>query len=377
MVASPDTLNSLANFSMLAPLWSDSRWRLLDTGLLPAAPNLALNQALLDSHEAGESPHTLRFLRFQPSALLGFHQSAEQELQLDACARAGITVQRRITGGGAIYFDPSHLGWELYLHRRLLPHADMAQVARQLCELAAQGISTLGVAAQFRPRNDIEVAGRKISGTGGAFSGPSLMYQGTLLLDMDVERMVSVLRIPAEKLRDKAIASARERVTSLRQLLGVIPPLEQVQQALATAFAEGLGIELIPAGLNDAEQARYQQVLAEMDTPKWVYQQQRPLAEAPLRQATHRVTGGLIHASVALDIRQQRLKQVWLTGDFFVYPPRRIWDLEAALKDLLLSELAQRVETFFQQNPTDMVLLTPADLVMAIQLACNFELPSL
>ena len=81
----------------------------------------------------------------------------------------------------------------------------------------------LGVDAQFRPRNDIEVDGRKISGTGGAFDGDALMYQGTLLIQFDVEKMLRVLRIPAEKLSDKAIASARERVANLADLLGEAP----------------------------------------------------------------------------------------------------------------------------------------------------------
>ncbi|MGD8498970.1 MAG: lipoate--protein ligase family protein, partial [Chromatiales bacterium] len=49
-------------------------WRLLDTGLRGAAENIAYNKALLESHQAGESPNTLRFLRFTPSALVGFHQ---------------------------------------------------------------------------------------------------------------------------------------------------------------------------------------------------------------------------------------------------------------------------------------------------------------
>ena len=88
-------------------------WRVIDTGLRPAAENIALNRALLEARQAGEIPNTLRFLRFRPSALLGYHQSAEQELDLDYCRANNITVQRRITGGGAIYFDETQIGWEL------------------------------------------------------------------------------------------------------------------------------------------------------------------------------------------------------------------------------------------------------------------------
>ena len=95
-------------------------WRLIDTGLRPAAQNMAINRAMLDAHQQGAIPHTLRFLRFTPCALLGFHQSAEQELRTDYCAEHGIEIQRRITGGGAIYFDETQIGWELYLDKKTL-----------------------------------------------------------------------------------------------------------------------------------------------------------------------------------------------------------------------------------------------------------------
>ena len=145
------------------------RWRLIDTGLRPAAENIAINRTMLEAHQEGLIPPTLRFLRFLPSALIGFHQSVEQELRADYCAAHGITIQRRLTGGGAIYFDETQIGWELYLDRRRLGTADMQEISRRICEMAAVGIRRLGVDARFRPRNDIEVNGRKISGTGGAF----------------------------------------------------------------------------------------------------------------------------------------------------------------------------------------------------------------
>ena len=44
--------------------------------------------------------------------------------------------------------------------------------------------------ARFRPRNDIEVDGRKLSGTGGFFDGDTLIYQGTVLVDLDPAAMV-------------------------------------------------------------------------------------------------------------------------------------------------------------------------------------------
>jgi lipoate-protein ligase A len=344
-------------------------WRVIDTGLRRAAENIALNRALLEARRADAAPRTLRFLRFRPSALIGFHQSVAQELDADYCAAHGIEIQRRITGGGAIYFDESQLGWELYLDKQALGTADMLEIARRVCETAAAGIRRLGVDARFRPRNDIEVGGRKISGTGGAFDGDAILYQGTLLIDFDVERMLRVLRIPAEKLTGKAIASARERVVNLRELLGAPPDLVAIERALTEAFAAGFGVEFEEAGLTPFEEQCYRQALAEIDTPEWVYQINRPAAEAPVVEGLHKCEGGLLRAAVHVDLGRGRIKQVWLTGDFFVDPRRMVADLEAALKDTPIEALRRNVHAFFDRYRVEMLLLRREDFIAAIEQA--------
>ncbi len=342
--------------------------RVIDTGLRRAAENLALNRALLESHQEGTSPHTLRFLRFRPCALVGFHQSVDQELRSDYCAENGIDIQRRITGGGAIYFDETQIGWELYLDKRFLGSAEMPAIAERICQAAARGISALGVDAQFRPRNDIEVDGRKISGTGGAFDGESILYQGPLLIDFDVERMLRVLRIPAEKLSDKAISSARDRVANLKDLLGQLPPFEEVEQSLAAAFADAFDVELEWSdALNEAEERKFAEALAEIDAPEWIYQHDRPSAEAGVLEGLHKSAGGLMRAALAMDHARDRIKQVWITGDFFVKPGRTVVDLEASLRDTPVGELETNIRRFFDRHAVEMLMLTPDDFLTVLR----------
>lgn len=343
------------------------RWRLIDTGLRPAAENIAINRAMLEAHQEGIIPPTLRFLRYLPSALIGFHQSVEQELRVDYCAAHGITIQRRLTGGGAIYFDETQIGWELYLDRRLLGTADMQEISRRICEMAAVGIRHFGVDARFRPRNDIEVNGRKISGTGGAFEGDSIMYQGTLLIDFDIEKMLRVLRIPVEKLSDKAIASARERVANLKDLLGTMPDRDAVKRSLAQSFAEGFNVELETAvALGESEQKKFAQALSEIDHPDWVNLVNRPLSDTPTVAGLHKCDGGLLRATLAVDLSKNRIKQVWFTGDFFVNPRRMVVDLEAALRDSPLNNFHRTVDEFFLRYPVEMLLLRPADFAQTL-----------
>jgi len=246
------------------------RWRWIDTGLLRAAENMALNRALLEARRAGASPSTLRFLRFQPAALVGRHGDPAGELDLEYCRAQGIAVQRRITGGGPIYMDEGVLGWELYLERGDVGTAEMPAISRRICEAAARAIAALGAPAQFRAPTEIVVAGRKISGTGGAIEDDALVYQGTLLLDFDVGVMLRVLAATARSLNDAMLAGARAGVISLREVLGRVPAPAALRGAFIDAFGGEFGAQLEEGALNEAERRRFQAALAEMESDDWV-----------------------------------------------------------------------------------------------------------
>jgi len=90
-------------------------WRLLDTPPCSAARNMALDEVILTAHSRGQVHNTLRFLQFEPHCtLVGYHQAPEQEIRLEYCRQHGIDINRRLTGGGGLYWDTSALGWEIY-----------------------------------------------------------------------------------------------------------------------------------------------------------------------------------------------------------------------------------------------------------------------
>jgi len=79
-------------------------WRLLDTGARSGAENMALDETFLELKAGEKIPPTLRFLQFSsPTVLVGHHQSVEEEVRLDYCKSQRIEINRRLTGGGALY----------------------------------------------------------------------------------------------------------------------------------------------------------------------------------------------------------------------------------------------------------------------------------
>jgi lipoate-protein ligase A len=346
--------------------------QVIDSGVTEGRLNIALGQALIDGHRSGELPDTLRFLRFPPTALIGRHQVLAQEVNLDFCRDHGVGLARRITGGGAIYLDPGQLGWELVIRRGTLGGGDLTDLARRICEAAAGGLRKLGVEAAFRPRNDIEVGGRKISGTGGFFDGDTLFFQGTVLVDLDPERMLGALRVPRAKLEKRALDSAAQRVVTLRELLGErCPGLPEIQAALAAGLAEGLALEPMSAELAPATRAKARRLYEEeIGRDEFLDEVQAPVSDC--QSGEHTGAGGTIRTHLTLQgAARNRVGSVLFTGDFFVTPPRVLMDLEAALRGAPVDTIDQVLERFFQEAEVDALSVSRDDFAASIRAALD------
>lgn len=327
-------------------------WRLIDPGHLRAAENMAWDAALLEEMSSNGAMPLFRFEQFRPHCILvGFHQSVEQEVNFEYCRRHGLEVNRRITGGGAIYEDESQVGWEFVARKDdpALPKAK-SELFEVMGQALAAGLAHLGVKAKFRPKNDIEVNGRKISGTGGTEYGNAIFFHGSLLVDWNVEHMVNALNIPVEKFNDKAISHIRERVTCLAWELGAAPSESEIKQALIKGFAETLGIQFVPGTFTEAEQWRYERLLPYYQSPDWIFQIRRNPTDSALTTVMRKTPGGLVKLTATVDKRGCRIKQVMFTGDFFCTPPRAIVDLENQLKNVPLKadSIIPLLKGFFQ-----------------------------
>ncbi|HET9651306.1 MAG TPA: lipoate--protein ligase family protein [Usitatibacter sp.] len=343
-------------------------FRVIDTGIRDGRQQIAFDQALIEARQAGAIPDTIRFLRFPPTVLIGRHQALAHEVRIEHCRAHGIRMVRRITGGGAIYFDEGQLGWSLVFHRSTLGIASLSELARHICEAAAKGLSTLGIDARYRPRNDIEVGGRKLSGTGGFFDGDVLFYQGTVLVDLDPGRMVAALNVPEAKLARRGLDSAAQRVVTLKELLGEAPDIAVVQEALLKGFEDWLGIEPARGDISALEESLARQRHDdEIGTDEFVGEIDDPAPGGDVFEGRATGPGGAIVAYVRLEgARHDRIREVLLTGDFFVAPPRVIFDLEASLRGVHASEVRVAVEQFFARARVGLLSVAPEDFARAV-----------
>jgi len=321
---------------------------------MTAAENVAMDDALVELKGLGKTPNTIRFLQFSPRCvLLGFHQAVAEEIRTGYCLEHRIDINRRITGGGAILFDESQLGWEVICDKAFFGAGIPNQrLFATLCDPVVMALKHLGLEARFRPRNDIEIGGRKISGTGGTDSDSAFLFQGTMLTDFDVDAMLKSLRIPVEKLKAKEIDSVKERVTCLAWELGYTPPLSEIKKALRQGFESVLGIRLEPSGLTKEEDALFKEKLGYYRSSEWIDLVHPQLSRQEVVQAAYKSESGMVRFTLVVNLPQKRIKDLYITGDFLSFPSRALFDMESALRGARLQreELHGRVKRFFDRG---------------------------
>lgn len=352
----------------------DRIFRLLDSPPMSAADNMALDETLVELRGENLTPNTIHFLQFKPRAVLvGFHQAIAEEIRTEYCAEHGIEINRRVTGGGAIFFDENQLGWEVICDKNFFnAPVPNEKLFRTLCDPVVRALDILGVkGAEFRPRNDIEVNGRKISGTGGTQARSAFLFQGTMLVDFDVDTMLRALRIPVEKLKAKEIDSVKERVTCLNWELGYTPSLDEIKSAVRRGFEEALDIELVPGELTKDEQEHFEEHREEFHSEKWVDMVKPKFQKREAVTSSYKSSAGMVRFTLVVNLPQMRLKDVYITGDFLSFPTRALYDLEAELrgKKIDREELVDVIRSHFDESRIEIPGMSLEDFVKPLDQA--------
>lgn len=267
--------------------------RLLDLGLVDAWQTQAVYHALAEQM-TDESPDTLIICRPRsPYLCLGYHQVYDAVFDRAECERRGLPVFRRRVGGGGTYLDADQLFYQCVFHHRRAPALAGAIYAQMLAAPVA-ALRRLGLNATLRDVNEIEIDGLRIAGTGGGRIGEASVVVGNILFDFDYETMAQVWRAPWAAFRDLAAAALRERVTTLRRLLGAVS-IADVQPLLLAAFAQAFGRSLAPGALTAAEEVYARQVADRLASPSFLALHNDGAPLAPLRPLKI-AAGVFIHA---------------------------------------------------------------------------------
>jgi lipoate-protein ligase A len=234
-------------------------WRLLPFQTNNGFMNMAIDESVLTARTSGRVPNTLRFYRWQPSAVsIGKNQNPEAEVYLDACKRLGVDVVRRISGGGTVYHDyDGEVTYCVTAKTADLGTVDITTVYAKIYEAIKYALGLLGITADFSSGDakncpNMTVKGKKISGSSQAITRGIVLQHGTVLRSVDLPKMFTLLKLKNASCT-QAADIAKRKITSTENELGHAVAPETVADALAKGFRSALKIELEPGELTPYE----------------------------------------------------------------------------------------------------------------------------
>jgi len=230
-------------------------WRLINEEECSEAMHHAIDEVLTERMEDGEIKPTIRFwYRKNPSVPFGRFQAIEDEVELDYADENNIEVVRRVTGGGAMFAEPGNvITYSIYLPKEKVSEG-IEDSYEQLDKFAVEALQELGVEARYEPLNDIEHEEGKLGGAAQLRKEDAVLHHTTISYDLDTEEMLRVLRIGKEKVSDKAVESAEQRVSRISDHVDYAR--EDVIEKMIEKFSEGREVETEDLSDDEVEEAK-------------------------------------------------------------------------------------------------------------------------
>ncbi|MDE0309959.1 MAG: biotin/lipoate A/B protein ligase family protein [Acidiferrobacterales bacterium] len=340
--------------------------RLLTDDSVDDQTGLSVDDALARISSAASSL-TLRLYTYQPCVLVGRFQHVRDEVDLNRCRELRVPVNRRPTGGGAIIMGPEQLGIAL-----VVP-PDSRAVGRKSASLmrdCAKGIvsalRSFGVETEFRGKNDLVVSGRKIAGLGlYQAQGGGILFHASLLLDLDIQYMLTVLKTAFGNTPDRGLDTISQRIATLRGEVSPDVSISDLTQAVELGFAKEFSIDFYRGHLSPQERMLANQLVAsQYGSRQWIYHSGARIKD---RVGCYRLRtqGGTL--DVRAIVAKSTLKSVFVNGDF-IAAENAISDLESSLRwhKTDTDELNRTIERSHLRNRQFWDRISAADISQAV-----------
>ncbi len=176
--------------------------------------NLAIEYYLLNEKELDEP---IIFFYINDNAIIvGKNQNTYEEVNTDYVEENDVTVVRRFSGGGAVYHDLGVLNFCFITKDDGKSFRNFKRFTQPIIDaLHAMGVE----GAELQGRNDLVINGQKFSGNAMYTNNGRMTAHGTLMLDSQIDAVVSALKPKKHKLESKGIKSIRSRVTNIKPYL--------------------------------------------------------------------------------------------------------------------------------------------------------------
>lgn len=207
--------------------------------LFQSAPTVAANLAMDDSAARSAAAAGLHLLRFwwggPPAVVTGSSEKPEKVVDAEACARLGVDILKRSTGGGTVLQTADVLNYSLITPAP--KSLDPKPLFRPGLDLICAILAAFGVVGAPAGTSDVAVGNRKISGNAQARRWKAVLVHGTLLVNFDHDLADAVLKYPLREPAYRRARSHRDFLITLRAL-GVKADRTAIEHAALDAARE-------------------------------------------------------------------------------------------------------------------------------------------
>jgi lipoate-protein ligase A len=227
-----------------------------------------LNKALMESVRNGSDPVVFLAGWKQKCVNLGYSQDFEEEVNVDEFqGREDVVLVRRQGGGGTTFLTPDgEITWGIVTREQEYPD-DVNKIYEMVCSRIAEGLKEIGVEAEHEPINDIVTEKGKISGATIRKEDGIIYIGGTLLFEVDVEEMFSLLTPNEDKKKDKQISEFRERVSTIKNESEA--SFDESARALSSSLLKDKDFR--ESKLNISEVKRAEELANKYSGDEWLY----------------------------------------------------------------------------------------------------------
>jgi lipoyl(octanoyl) transferase len=269
-----------------------AEWRLIWSGALTGAENMAQDEALLESVVAGQSGPVLRIYRWAPATVtLGYGQRGGEVVNLDACRNLGLDVVRRCTGGRAVLHDQeltyavvSRDVSTVFPGGILKNYRVIAQVLQQTMEYLgldvtlapdrSRGLGGGGAenSACFTAPGQFELLykGCKLAGCAQKRLGDSFLQHGSVPLHIELDKLYLALNNNPDAGVDAGVSMLAKHVGWINRWLAAPVTIDRLEQIFVQQFRALLGVDFFEDQLSDQEQERSAELIRQRYShPHW------------------------------------------------------------------------------------------------------------
>lgn len=148
----------------------------------------------------------------RPCAVCGKFQNPYEELNLRFFSENDAAIIRRNTGGGTVYHDEGNYNYSIITDYQ----GDGAEYDRFLLPMI-QILQNLGIQAELGGKSEIQIGGKKISGSAQTVSRGRILHHGTLLFDSNLRKLMEMTNRDSQRYLSKAVKSNKAIVTNIAE----------------------------------------------------------------------------------------------------------------------------------------------------------------